>query len=44
MHGLARTLEARGKKMEAAKVNERFREVWKRADVTIQSSCFCVGG
>jgi tetratricopeptide (TPR) repeat protein len=44
LHGLARTLEVLGKKGEAAKVKERFQEVWKRADVTIQSSCFCVGG
>jgi hypothetical protein len=32
-----------GKKEEAAKVRQRFQEVWKRADVQIQSSCFCVG-
>jgi tetratricopeptide (TPR) repeat protein len=43
LHGLARTLEALGKKEAAAKVKERFQEVWKRADVKIQSSCFCVG-
>jgi tetratricopeptide (TPR) repeat protein len=43
LHGLARTLEVLGKKEEAAKVKERFQEVWKRADVKIQSSCFCVG-
>jgi tetratricopeptide (TPR) repeat protein len=42
LHGLARTLEVLGKKEEAAKVSERFREVWKRADVKIQSSCLCV--
>lgn len=42
LHGLARTLEVLGKKEEAAKVSERFKEVWKRADVKIQSSCFCV--
>jgi tetratricopeptide (TPR) repeat protein len=43
LHGLAQTLEVLGKKTEAAKVKERFKEVWKRADVEIQSSCFCVG-
>jgi tetratricopeptide (TPR) repeat protein len=43
LYGLARTLEVLGKKEEAAKVKERFQEVWKRADVKIQSSCFCVG-
>jgi hypothetical protein len=42
LHGLAQALEVLGKKEEAAKVNERFQEVWKRADVKIQSSCFCV--
>jgi hypothetical protein len=40
--GLAQTLEAVGKQEEAAKVNGRFKEVWKRADVRIPSSCFCV--
>jgi tetratricopeptide (TPR) repeat protein len=42
LHGLARTLDVLGRKTEAAAVNERFKEVWKRADVKIQSSCFCV--
>jgi tetratricopeptide (TPR) repeat protein len=42
LHGLVRTLEMLGRKAEAAKVNERFQEVWKRADVKIRSSCFCV--
>jgi tetratricopeptide (TPR) repeat protein len=43
LHGLAQTLDALGKNDEAAKLKERFNEVWKRADVSIQSSCFCVG-
>jgi tetratricopeptide (TPR) repeat protein len=43
LHGLAQTLDALGKKEEAAKAKDRFSEVWKRADVKIQSSCFCVG-
>jgi tetratricopeptide (TPR) repeat protein len=42
LHGLAASLEAQGKKEEAAKVKARFTEVWKRADVKIPSSCFCV--
>jgi tetratricopeptide (TPR) repeat protein len=42
LHGLAQTLEQLGKKAEAATIKERFQEVWKRADVKIQSSCFCV--
>src|SRR5262249_7091311 len=32
LHGLARTLDALGKKEKAAKAKERFNEVWKRAD------------
>jgi tetratricopeptide (TPR) repeat protein len=42
LHGLAQTLKMLGETEEAAKVNMRFKEVWKRADVRIQSSCFCV--
>ncbi len=42
LNGLAQTLEMQGKTPEAAKVRGRFNEVWKRADVKIQSSCFCV--
>jgi tetratricopeptide (TPR) repeat protein len=42
LHGLARTLEALGRKTEATKASEQFQEVWRRADVKIQSSCFCV--
>jgi tetratricopeptide (TPR) repeat protein len=42
LHGLAQTLDVLGKKDEAAKVKERFQAVWQRADVKIQSSCFCV--
>ena len=41
LRGLAQALEVLGKK-EAATVSGRLREVWKRADVRIQSSCFCV--
>jgi tetratricopeptide (TPR) repeat protein len=44
LHGLAATLEALGRKAEAATVNDRFRKIWERADVQIQSSCFCVEG
>lgn len=42
LHGLSRALEALGNKEEAAKVSARFQEVWKRADVKILSSCYCV--
>jgi tetratricopeptide (TPR) repeat protein len=43
LRGLAQTLEVLGKKEDALKAKDRFMEVWKRADVKIQSSCFCVG-
>ena len=42
LHGLASSLEAQGKKEDAAKVKARFAEVWTRADVKIVSSCYCV--
>jgi tetratricopeptide (TPR) repeat protein len=42
LHGLDACLRAQGKKVEAAKVLERFTEVWKHADVKIPSSCYCV--
>lgn len=42
LHGLAEALEMQGKKDEAAQMKARFKEVWKRADIEIQSSCFCV--
>jgi tetratricopeptide (TPR) repeat protein len=41
LHGLAASLEAQGKE-DAAKAKARFAEVWKRADVKIPSSCYCV--
>jgi tetratricopeptide (TPR) repeat protein len=41
LHGLSASLEAQGKKTEAAKVRARFDEIWKHADVKITSSCFC---
>jgi tetratricopeptide (TPR) repeat protein len=44
LHGLTQALEAQGKRDEAAKAGAQFQEAWKRADVKIQSSCFCVDG
>ena len=41
LYGLAKTLEAMGKKEEAAEVKARFQKVWKNADVEITSSCYC---
>lgn len=44
LFGLAASLEAQGKKAEAANVRAKFDEVWKRADVKLSSSCFCQMG
>jgi tetratricopeptide (TPR) repeat protein len=41
LYGLLASLEAQGKKTEAAKVRARFEEIWKHADVKITSSCYC---
>jgi tetratricopeptide (TPR) repeat protein len=42
LHGLAASLTAQKKLEEAAGVKARFDTVWKRADVKIPSSCYCV--
>lgn len=39
--GLARSLRAQGKDLEAATVEKRFKKTWKRADVSLASTCFC---
>lgn len=44
LFGLSRCLKARGKSAEADEVEQRFREVWSRADTRIKSSCLCVKG
>ena len=41
LHGLSASLEAQGKKTEAARVRAHFDEIWKHADVKITSSCLC---
>jgi hypothetical protein len=41
LHGLAASLEAQGKRTEAAEVRGRFDEIWKHADLKITSSCQC---
>jgi tetratricopeptide (TPR) repeat protein len=41
LYGLTQCLEARGMDPEAAEMRARFESAWKRADVTLQSSCFC---
>jgi hypothetical protein len=42
LHGLAASLQAQGKMVEADKVKKRFARVWKHADVKVPSSCFCI--
>jgi tetratricopeptide (TPR) repeat protein len=44
LNGLAESLRAQGKDQDAAAVDVQFRKAWKRADVTIQSSCYCRKG
>jgi tetratricopeptide (TPR) repeat protein len=42
LQGLAKCLRARGAAADAAETERAFREVWKRADTPIGSSCLCV--
>lgn len=42
LHGLARSLKARGATAEAAEVEAQFRKAWAQADTQIGSSCLCV--
>ena len=44
LFGLSRALTIQGKRDEAAQMAARFKAVWKDADVTITSSCFCQPG
>lgn len=39
--GLQRCLHAQQKDKEAALVEARFKKAWKRADVSLESTCFC---
>lgn len=39
--GLARSLRAQEKLAEADAVQARFRKAWKRADVSLESTCYC---
>ena len=41
LFGLAQSLKAQGKTVEAAQVSARYKQVWRRADVVLTSSCFC---
>lgn len=40
LFGLVRSLEAQGKKVEAARVNARFKKAWASADVELKGSWF----
>ena len=42
--GLKRALEMRGAADEAAEVARRFETAWKRADVKLDTTCFCLPG
>lgn len=44
LYGLAASLDAQGKKMEAEKVRGQWKKVWAKADIAIGSSCLCVPG
>ena len=41
LFGLAESLEAQGKKQEAAAIRKTFDSVWGSAAVKLTSSCFC---
>jgi hypothetical protein len=42
LRGLATALAMKKKAGEAARVEKRFEAAWARADVDLESSCFCV--
>jgi tetratricopeptide (TPR) repeat protein len=44
LFGLARALEGRGAKADAADAKARFEKAWSRADVQLKSPCFCQPG
>jgi tetratricopeptide (TPR) repeat protein len=44
LFGLARALRGQGRESEARVADERFRKAWTRADVTLESPCFCQPG
>ena len=41
LYGLAESLDAQGKKADAEEVRMRWKAVWSKADVTLDSSCKC---
>jgi tetratricopeptide (TPR) repeat protein len=44
LYGLAASLEAQGKGVEAEKARARWRKAWANADIDLTSSCLCVKG
>jgi tetratricopeptide (TPR) repeat protein len=44
LNGLAESLRQQGKDKEASAVDAQFANAWKRADITIKSSCYCRKG
>jgi hypothetical protein len=41
---LAQSLESQNKTVDAAQIKAQFDKVWQRADVKLNSSCFCQPG
>jgi hypothetical protein len=41
---LKRALEVRGAEREAGEVAQRFEKAWRRADVKLDTTCFCLPG
>ena len=41
LHGLAECLRRTAREAEAAQVEARLREAWKRSDVKLRGSCYC---
>jgi tetratricopeptide (TPR) repeat protein len=44
LYGLARCLRARDADREARTVESRFKRAWRRADVSLETTCFCLAG
>jgi tetratricopeptide (TPR) repeat protein len=44
LFGLAQSLESQNKTVDAAQIKAQFDKVWQRADVKLNSSCFCQPG
>lgn len=44
LYGLAESLSSQGKDEDAAEMRTRFARIWIKADIAIESSCFCQPG